>query len=80
MVHYGDIIKIIESLGVFAEDNADGTLLLENVIEDSIQFISFIIEIEQIFSVEIPDEYLIPERMNTINDVCSLVENLLSDI
>lgn len=60
------------------EENAievlnDGTL--DNV--DSISFISSIVSLEEEFNIEFPDEYLLIEKMNNINNICLIIESLL---
>ncbi len=49
---------------------------LADVIENSIMFITFIVELEERFKIEFPDEYLIIEKFNTIESVVDLVEEL----
>ena len=49
----------------------DGTL--DNV--DSI--ISSIVSLEEEFNIEFPDEYLLIEKMNNINNICLIIESLL---
>lgn len=51
----------------------DGTL--DNV--DSISFISSIVSLEEKFNIEFPDEYLLIEKMNNINNICLIIESLL---
>ncbi|MBS5303551.1 MAG: hypothetical protein KHZ13_06395 [Firmicutes bacterium] len=51
----------------------DGTL--DNV--DSISFISSIVSLEEEFNIEFPDEYLLIEKMNNINNICLIIESLL---
>ena len=51
----------------------DGTL--DNV--DSISFISSIVGLEEEFNIEFPDEYLLIEKMNNINNICLIIESLL---
>ena len=51
----------------------DGTL--DNV--DSISFISSIVSLEEEFNIEFPDEYLLIEKMNNINNICLNIESLL---
>lgn len=52
----------------------DGTL--DNV--DSISFISSIVSLEEEFNIEFPDEYLLIEKMNNINNICLIIESLLN--
>lgn len=45
---------------------------------DSITFIALIIEIEESFEVEMPDEWLEMERFRKFDDILRLVEELLN--
>jgi len=76
--------KIIELInGVLPENetkkvtnnNLDDELFTS--ILDSIKFIQLIILIESDFNIEIPDEYLIFTKMNTINTICDIVISLI---
>ncbi|MBC8559264.1 acyl carrier protein [Fumia xinanensis] len=50
---------------------------LSEYLEDSVSFIGLIVELENEFNIEIPDEYLTPDSMKTFEDVCNMVETLL---
>ena len=43
----------------------------------SISFISSIVSLEEEFNIEFPDEYLLIEKMNNINNICLIIESLL---
>ena len=67
LVYKDELNNIMLRIGVFGE-------VLENdkiydIIPDSLTFVTFIIEIEQEFNVEIPDELLNPEQMGTIKQL-----------
>nr|WP_296457494.1 acyl carrier protein [uncultured Acetatifactor sp.] len=47
---------------------------------DSIVFIQMIVNIEEQFGIEIPDEYLLVEKMNTINKLADVVRRSLDGI
>ena len=51
---------------------------------DSIIFIHIIVVLEEVFDIEVPDEYLLISEMGTLNKIISVVsttiENLKSDI
>ena len=44
---------------------------------DSIQFLSVIVDIEETFKIEIPDDLLIADQLLSFNDFYSLVQDLL---
>jgi len=56
-------------------DNTEVDFILENNI-DSITFIHIILNIEEEFSIIIPDEYLLMENLNTISKIADLVQEL----
>ncbi len=69
------VISILAANYIFInydEENVD--LLL--YIEDSIQFISFVVELEQEFDIEFPDELIGLESFRYINDICVIIEEL----
>lgn len=43
---------------------------------DSIQLISFIVEIEERFEIEIPDEYLVADFLHDFGHVADVVEEI----
>lgn len=71
------LIEILNNLGI-SDEICDLTLLTE-CLSDSIMFISFIVELEEYFSIEIPDEYLLFSEMECFNDVNNVVNMLLED-
>lgn len=70
-----EIITCLKNIGIFASSDYELSNLNE-LIEDSLTFITFIVELEQMFGVEIPDEYLLIERMSTLDSINSMVEEL----
>jgi len=69
--------KIIKSLKMSGIDTEDITadFLSENNI-DSITFVEIIINIEEEFSILIPEDHLLMENMNTISKIADIVEEL----
>ena len=66
------IVQALNNVGLFftieeLEENTIGELL-----PDSITYISFIVELEQAFDIEIPDEYLIPEKISSLEGIINL--------
>jgi len=56
-------------------DDTEIDFISENNI-DSITFIHIILSIEEEFSVEIPEEYLLMENFNTVSKIAKIVEEL----
>ena len=52
--------------------------LIEDMGMDSITFISIVVEIEEHFAVEVPDDILLLENFKSVDDIVSVVENELS--
>ncbi len=46
---------------------------------DSITFIELILEVEEEFSIMVPDESLIMENVNTVEKIAELVKKVLDD-
>ena len=69
------VLDCMRNLGVYIDDTAEN-LLISDYIEDSIMFISFVVELEQAFDIEIPDSYLAPEKLRTLDDVCQMISLL----
>jgi acyl carrier protein len=73
--------KVIEILDVYLDDvERDGIAHDVNLTEhgmDSMIFIQVVVDIEAQFGVEIPDNYLLTEKMNTIDKISDIVFELL---
>ena len=70
------IVQALNNVGLFytleeLEENDIGELL-----PDSLTYISFIVELEQAFDIEITDEYLIPEKISSLDGIIDLIEEL----
>ena len=71
-----------EDVGIFF-DFCDGIDMdLTNLFEDSIQFISFIVRLEEVAGVEIPDDLLLIDKFKSIDMICNVISvaRELSDI
>lgn len=67
------IIGCMENLGMYVEAD-DKNIILQDYIADSLMYISFIVELEQQFNIEISDEYLVPDKLKTIDDVVEMIK------
>ena len=70
------IFKLFKDRGldINVTEHAD---LLDQLEMDSITFISIVVEIESYFNIEIPDDMLLPESFNSVDNIVSLIENEL---
>ena len=67
------IISVLEEMGIYLENIEDTTPLQEYIV-DSIQFITFIISLEEKFSFVFPDEFLSYDSISTLGALCQIVE------
>lgn len=70
------IIECLNHLGILCD--AESNFLLSDIIDDSLLFVSMIVEIEQEFGIEIPDEYFQPDRLISFSDLVEMVNTLSS--
>lgn len=70
--------QCLEAVGIFitSEESLED-LDLRSYIEDSLQFISFIVELENRLNVEIPDEFLQIDHMGSMNAFCEMLSELV---
>lgn len=73
------IISCLKNIGIYVDDEENLDIDINDYIEDSITFITFVVELEREFNIEIPDDYLIPTQLNTISNILNLIKEL-SDI
>lgn len=79
MENLNKLCHCFENIGILVED-IDKSENLMDFIEDSLTFITFIVEVENIFEIEIPDEYLLPGKLVSIQDVLEMVGNLKTGV
>lgn len=58
------------------KDALDYVNLIDDLGMDSITFVSIVVEIEKIFDIIIPDEILVVETFNSLNNIVYIVEDL----
>ena len=66
---------MVES-GIIIEASLEGRFIDEDI-DDSLTYISFIVEIEEEFNISIPDEYLQADIIETYDDVAEMIQQLL---
>lgn len=70
------VISCLNTVGILIDSTLDDVNLNDYDV-DSISFISFIVEIEKEFDIEIPDGYLYVEILQSLNGFINLVEQLV---
>lgn len=73
------IVKAFENAGIMFSTEDDDPVL-EDYFEDSVQYITAIVEIENALEIEVPDEFLLPENMQTLDTFSrSMMEIIRND-
>ena len=72
------VIPVIANveIGIIIEASLEGRFIDEDI-DDSLTYISFIVEIEEEFNISIPDEYLQADIIETYDDVAEMIQQLL---
>ena len=71
------LLKCFEKTGIYIDENGIEEIQLDNYTEDSIQFITLIVEIESAFNIEIPDELLVITNFKSIDAVCNMLDGII---
>ena len=75
MKYKNEILEVLEMMGIYIDD-ADSELNLQEYIIDSLQFITFIVNLEEKLEFTFPDEYLIYESIGNINILNDIIEQV----
>ena len=67
------VIECLRNIGIYVEDDEEN-FELDDYIAESFLFVSFLLEIEEMFGIEIPEEYLIIGSLRTLEDICNMIE------
>ena len=70
------IIKALEKSFIFVDDSEIDGADLSNYIDDSIQFMSFIVNLEEVFEIEIPIELMLLDNFISMEAICSTISAL----
>ena len=73
---FNKIIKCMVEIGIIIEASLEGRFIDEDI-DDSLTYISFIVEIEEEFNISIPDEYFQADIIETYDDVAEMIQQLL---
>lgn len=69
------IIDVLNEEGICIEYKGEDLDLREYII-DSLQYISFIVDIENVFGIEIPDEYLIYDSIASLHSFSNVIKDV----
>lgn len=69
------ITECFNNLGIAID--TDENSLISDYIVDSITYIAMLSELEQLFEINIPDEYLIQGRLTTYQDLYHMISDLV---
>ena len=71
-----ELNRIMDELGFIVETEEGKRINFEGL--DSIQIISSIVEIEECFNIEIPDEYLVAEFFEDVNHIVDIILEIMN--
>lgn len=73
------IVNILKAGGLYeGESDTFTDEQFEEIVSDidSLDLVNFIVEIENAFSIELPDEILLPESINSYENFVGIIEEL----
>lgn len=70
------VIEVLEEIGIFLPEK-DEDFSLEDYIEDSFQFITFIANLEERLELEFPIELINFENLKSFNGFCNCIEVMI---
>lgn len=71
------VMVAIQTAGIEVEDTMSEDIDLTELIEDSFQFISMIVNLEEELQVEIPDDYLVMDKLQSLKGFIVMLEELV---
>lgn len=69
------ICNILNEMGIYIDNNEQDINLLDYIL-DSIQFMDFIIKLEESLNLEIPDEYLDMNLLRSLDNFSEILNNI----
>lgn len=70
------IYEHLESLGIYLNQNEDDDANICEYGMDSLSYIVFISDLEAIFGIDIPDDYLNIQKVVSINKIATLIKQI----
>ncbi len=74
-----ELIKLLKENGLILEYKEDTDINLQDYIVDSIQFINVIVNIEDTFHIEWPDELCTYNHIKSLDYIAETIEELMRD-
>ena len=71
------IEEALNNVGVFLSPEELEGNNIGDLISDSLTYISFIIELEDIFGIELPDEFLSPDKITSLDSLALSIQELM---
>lgn len=71
------VVEVLESMGIYIDPEEESISLHEYIV-DSIQFITFIVNLEEKLEFTFPDEYLLYDSIATIDLLCEIIDQAKS--
>ena len=73
------VYDVLASVGVFIEEEiVEADHDLSDYFDDSLQFITFIVGLEQAFDIELPDDMIVLEAVSSLNNLCKKIADILN--
>lgn len=80
MIDHKNIQNALSNIGILIdEETIDEDIDLTEYILDSLQFVSFIIELENELNIELPVEVLQYDKIRSLNGFVALIQNISYD-
>lgn len=71
-----EVVQALGNVGILVGEEELGSQSIGEIIPNSLMYISFIVELEQAFDIEIPDEYLDPSKLTSVESIVELIQKL----
>lgn len=76
MKNIRDIVyEVIDEMGIYIDITEEDFDLSEYIV-DSLQFLTFVINLEERLGIEIPDDLLLYDKMYSFNGYCKMLEGI----
>ena len=74
------ILNILDEMGILIDDKEKDTDFdLSEDFVDSVQFMTFLVEVEDYLGTDLPDDYLLFENYRSFNALCDAWEHIISE-
>lgn len=76
-----EIIEVMNQVGIFVDveiDSDNDDINIRDYIYNSVQFISFVLELENYFNIVLPDQYLDIDKFSSLKSLALNIEELIN--